>query len=130
MEAFAVLVIIVLIGWAIFCQVRARAQTDVTAALSEQQAAQLVMEHFGVLWTQVEGAGHLNFRPKLRKWPPTISVTFTTSGTSQCDVSIWTSHWTSHYGVMGHAQLAWRKEASLARKLSSASSAANWLKGA
>ncbi|GLY47533.1 hypothetical protein [Lentzea sp. NBRC 102530] len=130
MEALWVLVIILLLGWAIFTQVRARTQLDVTAALSEQQAGQLVMEHFGVMWSQVEGPGHLNFKPRLRKWPPTISVNFTTSGTAQCEVSIWTSHWTSHYGVMGHAQLAWRKEAALARKLSNADSAANWLKGA
>ena len=125
MEAFWVLVIIVIVGWNIFVQVRARSQTDVTATLSEQQAAQLVTEYFGVMWTQVDGAGHLNFKPKLRKAPPTISVTFTTSGTAQCDVSIWTSHWITRYGVMGHAQLAWRKEAGLARRLSGAAPAVN-----
>ncbi|MGW4210938.1 hypothetical protein ACWEIJ_23305 [Lentzea sp. NPDC004789] len=124
------LVVVVVIGWNIFVQVRARTQLDVTTALSEQQAAALVAEHFGVLWTREEGAGHLNFKPRLRKWPPTVSVSFTPNGTSQCGVSIWTSHWTTRYGVMGHAQLAWRKEATLARKLSNASSAANWLKGA
>ncbi|QKV75307.1 hypothetical protein [Amycolatopsis sp. Hca4] len=131
MEILWTLVIIVLVAWAIFTQVGARRQLDVTVPLSEQDAAQVVVDHFGVTWSQVEGLGHLNFRPRLRMHAPTLSVTFEPNGTSSCLVSIWTSHGRKHYGMMGHAQLAWRKKASLANRLRAATSQPqNWAKGA
>jgi hypothetical protein len=61
-----------------------------------------------------------NFQPRLRKRPPTLSVNYEPAEDGGCDVSVWASHWVSWYGVMGHAQLVWRKRLYVARKLDQA----------
>jgi len=131
MEVLFVLLVLSLIGWTVYVQISARQQVDVVTTLSEQDAAQEVLRYFGVLWTQVPGRGHVNYRPKLRADAPTMSINFSPDGTAACVVSIWTSHWTKRYGLMSHAQLMWRKKRGLAARLASASdTTANWSTGA
>jgi hypothetical protein len=131
MEFFFILGVIVVVGWGIFCQVAARQQVDVETQLSEQDAARCVVDYFGVMWTRVDGPGHLNYRPKLRMHAPTVSVGFAPDGTSSCTVNIWTSAFTTKYGMMYHAQLAWRKKLQLAGRLRNTSGASeNWTRGA
>lgn len=117
MEVMVILFIIALTGWAIVTQVKAREQIDIPTPLSEQDAARIVFDHFGPLWTQVAGAGHLNYRPKFRAGAPTVSIALTPTGMHGCTVSIWTSTFSTRYGLMTHAQLAWRKKQTLADKL-------------
>lgn len=131
MSVIVILMIIALVAWAVFLQIQARKQVDIATSLSEQDAAQVVTDYFGVLWTQVGGAGHLNYRPKLRVGAPTISISFAPSGTTACEVSIWTSHFHTRYGLMSHAQLAWRKKRALAGRLGETSAASgSWGRGA
>lgn len=117
MEVFWVIVVIGLIAWAIFTQVGGRKQLELEVPTSEQVAAEAVATSFSAIWTRVQGEGDLNYRPKLRKNPPTISIKFTPQGTSRCEVSIWTSRFTIRYGMMWHAQLAWRKKRNVAARL-------------
>ncbi|MFC7612833.1 hypothetical protein ACFQV2_03445 [Actinokineospora soli] len=111
------LLIIAVIAWTVFVQVQARRQLDVLVPLSEKAAAEAVTSLFGVTWSQVEGRGHLNFKPRLRRHAPTLSISFEPEGTGKCQVSIWTSAWKTQYGVMAHAQLAWRKKRSVANRI-------------
>jgi hypothetical protein len=130
-EILWVLVVILLIVWIVFVQYSARQQVDLTVGMSERDAAGIVTQYFGLLWTQVDGAGDMNYRPKMRMRAPTLSISFVPVGTAECEVSIWTSAWTTKYGVMGHAQLMWRKKRALAARLSSSSGATdNWSKAA
>jgi hypothetical protein len=117
MEFFIIVLVLAVCGWNIFVQVAARQQVNVPVAISEQAAAQLVVEHFGVMWTAVSGPGHLNYRPKLRMRAPMLSVDFSPESGSACTVSIWMSNAITRYGLVHHAQLAWRKKLQLAGKL-------------
>lgn len=128
-EALFILLVLAAIGWAIFVQYSSRKQIDILTKVSEQEAAEQVMAYFGALWTQVPGNGHLNYRPKLRMNAPTISVNFSPNGTSECEVSIWTSQFSTRYGLMEHAMLMWRKKRGLTARLTRAEAAANWSRG-
>jgi hypothetical protein len=131
MEILWILVVISLISWTIFVQYSARQQVDLTVAMSERDAASAVLDFFGLMWTQTDGAGDVNYRPKLRAHAPTLSISFAPAGTSECEISIWTSHYKTRYGIMGHAQLMWRKKRALAARLSrSAGATDNWSKAA
>jgi hypothetical protein len=130
MDALVTLLIIAAISWAIFVQIGARRQVNVEVSGSEQEAAEQVRSYFGRMWTQVSGRGHLNYRPKLRAHAPTLSVDFAPNGTASCTVSIWTSAWTSKFGAMYHAQLAWRRKRGLAARLTGASASGSWTRGA
>jgi hypothetical protein len=128
---FVFLVIILVAGWAIFVQIGARQRIDVTTQLTEQDAGDVVSNHFGVSWTLVDGPGHLNYLPKLRMQAPVISISFSPDGTRECGVSIWTSSWQTKYGVMAEAQLAWRKKQALASRVRNAAAVDNnWTSGA
>lgn len=129
MEAIFVLLVLAVIAWIGFVQYMSRKQVDIVARVSEEEAADRVMAYFGVLWTQVQGRGHLNYRAKLRMNAPTISVDFRPNGTNECAVSIWTSQFTTRYGLMEHAMLMWRKKRGLAARLTRAETAANWSRG-
>jgi hypothetical protein len=127
----AFLVIIAFIGWTIYVQIGARQQVDVSTKLTEQDAGELVTNYFGALWTLVDGPGHVNYRPKLRVGAPVISISFNPDGTRECGVSVWTSAWRTRYGLMAHAQLAWRKKQALASQLRKAGAEDNnWTRGA
>jgi hypothetical protein len=114
-----------LVGWAIFVQVGARQQVDVATSLTEQDAGEVVRNYFGALWSQVDGPGHVNYRPRLRAYAPVISISFSPNGTRECGVSIWMSSWKTRYGVMAHAQLVWRKKLVLSSRLRDASEVGN-----
>jgi hypothetical protein len=108
------------LGWVIFTQAGGRQQLDVHVPYSVDIARSVVRKSFGSAWSKgVEGEGTDNFRPRLRKRPPTLSVDYKLAENG-CDVHIWASHWVSWYGVMGHAQLVWRKRLYVARKLGQA----------
>jgi hypothetical protein len=117
MGVFWTLLVIALISWAIFTQIDARRQLDVSVAIPEQDAAEIVRDCFGVVWTSVSGPGEVNYRPKLRAGAPTVSVSFTPNGIQECEVALWTSYYHTRYGVMAHAQLMWRKRRQVARRL-------------
>jgi hypothetical protein len=118
MEAFWIILVIALIAWAIFMQIAARQQLDLSVNRSERDAAAEIASYFGLLWTHVSGAGDINYRPKLRMKAPTLSISLRPVDLSRCEVSIWTSAWTVRYGLMWHAQLMWRKKRGLAARLS------------
>lgn len=110
----ATLIVLAAIAGMIFTQVEARRQFAVVTRLDEASAARLVVGHFGLLWTPVSGPGHLNFQPKLRRHPPTVSIDIVPDPhRGGCAVQVWTSNWTSLLGVMNHAVLAWRKKRSV-----------------
>lgn len=117
MEVFWVLVVIALLCWVIFVQVDARRHVVVEVPMSEQAAAEIVAACFNVTWTRISGKGDLNYRPKLRVGAPVVSIAFDPDGTSKCGVEIWTSQFSTRYGMMNHAQLAWRKKRKLASEL-------------
>ncbi|MDS0133212.1 MULTISPECIES: hypothetical protein [unclassified Amycolatopsis] len=124
MEVFWMLVVFAVLGWAIFVQVEARRHAVVEVAMSEQAAAEVVAACFNITWNRISGEGDLNFQPKLRVRAPVVSVAFTPDGASRCGVEIWTSRFTTRYGMMHHAQLVWRKKrkitAELAKSLNTA----------
>jgi hypothetical protein len=120
MAAVWTIVVILLISWAIFVQFSARRQVDLSVGLSERDAAQAIAGYFGALWTQVSGQGELNYRPKLRRNAPTLSISLRPVSLGQCEVSIWTSAFSTRYGLMEHAQLMWRKKRGLASRLAQA----------
>lgn len=124
MPAVWTIVVILLISWAIFVQFSARRQVDLSVGLSERDAAQAIAGYFGALWNQVPGQGELNYRPKLRRNAPTLSISLRPVSLGACEVSIWTSAWSTRYGVMGHAQLMWRKKRGLASRLAGATNPA------
>ena len=117
MAAVWTILVILLISWAVFVQFSARRQVDISVGLSERDAAQAIAGYFGALWTQVSGKGELNYRPKLRRNPPTLSISLRPVSLGQCEVSIWTSAFSIRYGLMEHAQLMWRKKRGLATRL-------------
>lgn len=117
MEVFWVLVVIALLSWAVFVQVGARKHVLLEVPMSEQAAAEVVAGCFNISWTQVTGEGDLNFRPKLRMGAPVVSIDFAPDGMSKCGIEIWTSRFSTRYGMMSHAQLAWRKKRKLASEL-------------
>jgi hypothetical protein len=98
-------------------QVQARSQHDVTTLADVQEAAAIVEAYFGLIWTPVNGPGEYNFRPKLRAYAPTISIRTEPEESGGTTVSIWTSSFTTHYGLMGHAALMLRKKRGLAKRL-------------
>ncbi|WP_410564528.1 hypothetical protein [Amycolatopsis sp. cmx-4-61] len=124
MEVFWVLVVLALIGWAIFVQVEARRHAVVEVPMSEQAAAEVVAACFNITWTRISGKGDLNFRPKLRVGAPVVSVAFDPDGATKCGVEIWTSQFSTRYGMMNHAQLAWRKKRKIASELAKSLNAA------
>lgn len=111
------LVVAAVIAWQIFVQTSARRQLDIAVRMSEQEAAEIVRSSFNAVWGAVDGPGDLNYRPRLRGHAPTVSITFSPNGVRECEVSIWTSAWRSHYGIMAHAQLMWRKRRRIALRL-------------
>jgi hypothetical protein len=128
---FGFLLIILIVAWAVFVQIGARQQVDVATKMTEQDAGEVVRNYFGALWSQVDGPGHVNYRPRLRAYAPVISISFSPDGTRECGVSIWTSSWKTRYGLMVHAQLVWRKKMALCGRLRSASEVdSNWTRGA
>lgn len=75
--AVIVIIVLVVLGWMVFTQGQARQQVDVSSHLSAQEAALVTRKYFGPAWTLVDGPGQFNYRPKLRKAPPIISITIT-----------------------------------------------------
>jgi hypothetical protein len=124
MAVFWTMVVIALIVWAIFTQVAARQQVDLSVNRNERDAAQEIAAYFGMLWTQVPGAGDINYRPKLRVKAPTLSISLQPVDLGRCEICIWTSAYTVRYGLMQHAQLMWRKRRGLAARLSRPEAAA------
>lgn len=114
--AIVIIVVIAVLVWAGFTQVQARQQVDVETTLSPNDAAHIVEKYFGAIWTSVSGSGRFNYRPKLRKGAPTISVDIQPAELG-CEVHIWTSAWKSYFGLMNHATLMWRKKRGLASRL-------------
>jgi hypothetical protein len=111
------LVIIAIVGWNVFMQVAARQQLTVSCTGGVAAAQQLVAASFGAAWNRVQGRGDQNFRPRLRRRPPVISVDYRVVGGDGCEVDIWCSHFDTMYGAMNHAQLVWRKKRALASRL-------------
>ena len=111
-----VLVVVALGAIAIFLQTQARQQVSVRSPHSPPQVLQLVRQQFGPTWRDVPGSGDVNFVPRMRKQPPTLSIDIVPSGTGS-EVQIWTSEWASKFGIMNHAMLMWRKKRSLAARV-------------
>ena len=84
----------------------------------------MVGDRFGIAWSSVNGRGDDNFKPRLRMYTPTLSVSYqqVSGGT---DVELWCSNYTTYLGLMVHAQLMWRKKLSVARSLVPASSSSS-----
>jgi hypothetical protein len=116
------LIVLCGLGWLIFTQLAGRQQLDVHVPDSIDVVRSVVRKSFGPAWSKdVEGKGMDNFRPRLRKGPPVLSVDYEPTEDGGCDVHIWASAWTSMWGLMGHGQLIWRKRLYVARKLNQAS---------
>lgn len=116
MTAVIVIIVLVVIVWMVFTQSQARQQVDVSSPLSPPEAAQVTRKYFGPIWTAVQGEGQFNYRPKLRKLPPTVSIDIKPAAHGS-DVHIWTSAWSGKFGIMNHATLMWRKKRGLASRL-------------
>ena len=116
------LVAICCLGWLIFTQLGGREQLDVHVPYSVVIARSIVRKSFGPAWSKnVDGRGADNFKPRLRKGPPVLSVDYEPTEDGGCDVHIWASAWTSTLGLRWHAQLIWRKRLYVARKLTQVS---------
>lgn len=121
MEAFIViLVLVVIIGWIIFVQVGARQQLEVETEVDESAARAVVRRAFGMGWSEAYGPGEASYTPKLRSRAPTISASVSGRGNNRAVVTLWASEWQSKFGLMNHAQLAWRKKRSVAGRLRAA----------
>lgn len=112
-----VVVVVMLLGWYGFVQSGAREQLNVLSPHAPGEIPTIVHKHFGLLWARVEGEGQLNYRARMRKGPPTLSVSLRAHPSGGTEVTIWMSRYESLLGLTGHAQLAWRKKRSLASLL-------------
>jgi hypothetical protein len=121
MGAVDVLVILLVIAWIVFTQVGGRQQLDVLSPHDVAATRQLVGTAFGVAWSPVPGRGDDNFRPRLRAYPPTLSISYrpTVGGT---EVQIWCSEFQTKALLMVHAQLMWRKKRYVASAITRRSS--------
>jgi hypothetical protein len=117
MIALLVLAILAVTGWNIFVQLGARQQVSVPVPADITAARQMVASCFGITWSEVDGRGEDNFRPRLRSGGPVLSVGYSPNGAGGTDVEIWCSHFRKRYGCMEHAQLMWRKKVAVSRAL-------------
>jgi hypothetical protein len=118
-----IFILIVVCGLAgvTFMQVAARGVLVVTVPYPAEVARSVVRESFGLVWDKfAEGDGTDNFQARLRRHPPTLSAEYEPAEDGGCVVKLWASRFVSYYGVMGHAQLIWRKRRHVARKLQGA----------
>lgn len=116
MGVLAVLIILVLLGWLIFTQVGGRQQVSVLSPHDVADTRKLVGNLFGIAWSRVPGRGDENYKPRLRMYAPTLSVSYEQAA-SGTEVQLWCSSYITRMGLMGHAQLMWRKKRSVARSL-------------
>lgn len=116
MAVVVVLLLIVGLGWALFTQVVARQQVNVSCPGDEASTRTQLQAMFGPTWKQVQGPGVFNAKPRMRLNAPTLSVNIRANGQG-CDASIWTSDYTTKYGLMWHSQLMWRKKRRVAAHL-------------
>ncbi len=110
MAVLVVILLVVGLVWALFLQVAARQQVDVACPLDVASARQLVERLFGATWKRVSGPGLVNLKPRMRLHAPTLSINLRQSSGKGCEASIWTSDYTTKYGLMWHSQLMWRKK--------------------
>lgn len=120
MTAFVVIIVVLVAGiaYTIYNTIAARQQVEIVVHGREPEVLARVQGYFGRTWTRVGGPGDINVRPALRYQPATLSIDVAEQFGGQCRVSIWTSSWTNHAFLMGHAQLARRKKNGLAAALS------------
>jgi hypothetical protein len=116
MGVVAVLIILLGIAWLIFTQAGGRQQVDVLSPHDVAQTRQLVSALFGIAWSPVRGRGDDNFKPRLRAYAPTLSISYrpTAGGT---EVQLWCSEFQTKALLMAHAQLMWRKKRSVANAI-------------
>lgn len=116
MGVLVVMIILVLLGWLVFTQLGGRQQLSVLSPHDVASTRKLVSNLFGVAWSRVPGRGDDNFKPRLRMYAPTLSVSYQPAEDGT-DVQLWCSAYTTKMGLMGHAQLMWRKKRSVAHAL-------------
>lgn len=113
MGVVAVLVLLLVIAWVSFTQVGGRQQLDVLSPHDVARTRQLVGSLFGIAWSPVPGRGDDNFKPRLRAYAPTLSISYRPTG-GGTEVQIWCSEFQTKVLLMAHAQLMWRKKRSVA----------------
>jgi hypothetical protein len=103
------LVVLGATGWNLYMQVVVRRQTHLSTTLTTAEAVAVVNRVFsGRTWELRSDGLEFRARNRLKMRGPTIGVDLEphSSGTG---VSIWISHAHYRYGILEHAQFAWRK---------------------
>jgi hypothetical protein len=115
--AIVIIVIVAVVVAIVLLQIAARQQTQFTCERPRQEVVNIIHGYFGVMWTSVSGPGTFNYRPKLKMYAPTISITAASRTAGGCDVSIWTSDYRARYGLMFHGGAMVRKKRGLAKRV-------------
>jgi hypothetical protein len=120
-DIFAILILVMMavIAYLIVTTIKGREQLNVQSRYSPEEAARAVSQGVGGMWKPVDGRGQLNFKQRLKRGAPTISVDLVPD-TQGCRVDIWVSAWEGKWGLMNHGGSAWRKKNAIARMVSSA----------
>jgi hypothetical protein len=117
MGALITVLFLAVVGWNTFTQIMARQQTSISCSYDVATARGIVSRSFGMWWKAVPGNGEDNYKSKRGSSAPTLSISYDVGEGGGCHVDIWCSHGTKRYGVLNHAQLAWRKKRAVARAL-------------
>jgi hypothetical protein len=117
MGFFVVLLLLAFLAWLAFTQVGGRQQVSVSTGHSVDESRQIVAASFGLAWSQADGPGQENFRPRLRAHAPVLSIDYESAEGGGSTVDMWCSNFKTTYGLMIHAQLMWRKKRAVARAL-------------
>lgn len=120
MGVLIILLVLAFVGWNTFVQIAARQQTNISCSFDTITASRIVADSFGMWWKEVPGRGDDNRKARRGSNAPTLSISYKVGDIGGCDVDIWCSQGTTRYGLLHHAQLAWRKKHAVVRALARA----------
>jgi hypothetical protein len=120
MGVLITLLFLAVVGWNTFTQIMARQQTSISCSYDIATARKIVSQSFGMWWKAVPGKGDDNYKSKRGSNAPTLSIDYRVAESGGCNVDIWCSQGTKRYGLLGHAQLVWRKKRAVAGALAQA----------
>lgn len=119
------LLILVATGWNVYMQVAARRQTNLSTTLTTAEAVSVVRRVFsGRTWELQSDGLEFRARNRIKMRGPTIAVDLEPRP-SGAAITIWVSHAYFRYGILEHAQFAWRKTRAIAAAANSTGSIAS-----
>jgi hypothetical protein len=117
LTTFIIIVVLIYLTGLVASRALGLQETEVGTRMSRNEITEVINGYFGRIWTSVGGPGTYNYRPKLRMHAPTISIKIGTNPGGGMLVTVWTSSYTSRYGLVFHGGLMWRKRRGLAKRL-------------